>query len=504
MPVNSPRPEYQAALPRWQRCRDCFEGSDAVKSRGVEYLPSVASDYDAYIARAEFYNATARTVMGLLGAVFRSEPSIIFPANLEADLEDVTLTAKPIKAFALSGFQELLITGRFGVQVEMTDEPPPGMSTPRPYWIGRRAEDILSWRTIVIGGQERLSRVVLAETVESENPEDPWVPLLTPQVRVLELLEPDSTRPVYQIRRFQPKKADVDVSAVGGDVWEEIDDPFIPLRKGEPLDYIPFQFFGPASLTPSIDKPPLLDLVEVNLSHYRTSADHEHGAHLPSLPSPWVSGIDIEGSLPIGSGSAWVLPEPQARAGMLEYTGDGLGSIERLSAAKQDRMSALGARVIEQQKKSAETAEAMRIRSSSEYSVLSTMASAFDLGMQQVMGWHSWWAGVDVPVEEISFSLNKDFFDTRLNPQEAQVLVAAWQSGAVSHDTLFWNLQQGEWIEAGRTLDEEIELINSGADDPGAPDPPEEAERLQPQGGGGDGIDGDGEEANAIAYEENE
>jgi hypothetical protein len=327
---------------------------------------------------------------------------------------------------------------------------------------------------------------------------------LTPQVRVLELLDAESNRPLYQIRRFQPKKADVSVSAVSGNAWDEIGDPFIPLRKGEPLDYIPFQFFGPASLTPSIDKPPLLDLVEVNLSHYRTSADHEHGAHLTSLPTPWVSGIDIEGSLPIGSGSAWVLPEVGAKAGMLEYTGDGLGSIERLSASKQDRMSALGARVIEQQKRAAETAEAMRIRSSSEYSVLSTMASAFDLGMEQVMGWHAWWAGVDVPVEDISFSLNKDFFDTRLNPQEAQVLVAAWQSGAVSHDTLFWNLQQGEWIEAGRTLDEEIHLINSGADDPGAPDPPEEKERLQPQGGGGDGIDGDGEEPDAIAYEENE
>mgnify|MGYP006404978979 FL=1 len=67
----------------------------------------------------------------------------------------------------------------------------------------------------------------------------------------------------------------------------------------------------------------------------------------------------------------------------------------------------------------------------------------------------------------MSFSLNKDFFDTRLDSKEAQVLVAAWQAGALSHDTLFWNLQQGEWIEPGRTLPEEQQLINAGADDPG-------------------------------------
>ena len=119
MPVNSPRLEYQHSLPRWQRCRDCFEGSDAVKDKRKDYLPSIAGDYNAYLKRAEFYNATARTVMGLLGAVFRSEPTVTFPSQLEVDLEDVTLTAKPITAFALAAFQEVLIVGRFGIQVEM-------------------------------------------------------------------------------------------------------------------------------------------------------------------------------------------------------------------------------------------------------------------------------------------------------------------------------------------------------------------------------------------------
>ena len=492
MPVNTPRPEYEHSLSRWQRCRDCFEGSDAVKSKGVSYLPSVASDYSSYIARAEFYNATARTVMGLLGSVFRTDPTVQFPSAIESDLDDVTLTAKPLTAFSLAAFQELLVIGRFGVQVEMTDSPPPGQSTTRPYWVGRRAEDILSWRTVVVGGQERLSLVVLSETVEETDPKDPWVPLLVPQVRVLELVDADTERPFYQLRKFQPKRQEIDVSAVGGDVWEEIDEPFIPLRKGEPLDYIPFQFFGPSSLTPSIDKPPLLDLVDVNLSHYRTSADHEHGAHLTSLPTPWVAGIDIEGNLPIGSGTAWVLPEPNAKAGMLEYTGDGLGSLERLAETKENRMAALGARMIEQSKKAAETAEALRIKSSSDFSVLSMMAATFDLGMEQVLRWHAWWSGVDDVSEQVSYQVNKDFFDTRLDPKEAQSLVQAWQSGAISHDTLFWNLQQGEWVESGRTLQEEIELINSGTEDIGAPTKP-----LTPSSGGGDGTD-DAEDAEYV------
>ena len=63
--------------------------------------------------------------------------------------------------------------------------------------------------------------------------------------------------------------------------------------------------------------------------------------------------------------------------------------------------------------------------------------------------------------------------------------MAAWQSGAVSHDTLFWNLQQGEWIQAGRTLEEEKELIASSDDNPGAAEP----RKLVPSGGGGKGSD---------------
>ena len=81
MPVDTPSLEYEAALPRWQRCRDCFEGSDAIKARATDYLPALeghqgsSEKYDAYLTRAVFYNATARTVAGLLGSVFRATPS---------------------------------------------------------------------------------------------------------------------------------------------------------------------------------------------------------------------------------------------------------------------------------------------------------------------------------------------------------------------------------------------------------------------------------------------
>ena len=467
MPVDTPHPEYQAALPRWQRCRDCVGGSDAVKARTTDYLPALEghrgspAKYDAYLTRAVFYNATARTVAGLLGSVFRVAPDWTFPATIEDDLKDVTLMGRPLGSFALMAFKELLITGRVGVQVDMPKEPPVGMTTTRPYWVLRRAEDIPSWRTLVTGGQETLTRVVLAEVVEDDNPKDEWTPTATDQMRVLELVNPGSPAATYQIRRFRKHESDKE------DPWKEVEDPIIPLKNGDPLGFIPFQFIGPTSVTPAVEKSPMVDIVDVNLSHYRTSADFEHGAHLTALPTPWVSGAELkEGqTFPIGSDTAWVLGEANARAGMLEFTGDGLKTLEWSLSVKQEQMASLGARLIESRKAAAETAEALRLAMSGDHSVLASMASTFDQAMTNVMTWHADWSGAEG--SEITFAVNKDFFEARLMAQEAQALVATWQAGGISFETLFWNLQAGEWIAPGRTIEEERALIAAGEENPG-------------------------------------
>ena len=371
MPVSTPSPEYEAALPRWQRCRDAFEGSDAVKARATAYLPALeghqgsSQKYDAYKTRAVFYNATARTVAGLLGSVFRAAPSWTFPAAIEDDLTDVTLMGRPLVSFALMAFKELLVTGRVGVQVDMPNKEPAAGATTRPYWVLRRAEDILSWRTVVRDGQEILTRVVLSEVVEEDNPKDEWSPTLVDQIRVLELVSQASGATTYQIRRFRNKKA----SEEAEDQWKQHDEVIVPLKHGDRLTYIPFQFIGPTSVTPAIEKSPILDIADVNLSHYRTSADFEHGAHVTALPTPWVSGVDPElvDTFPIGSDTAWVLQHPQAQAGMLEFTGDGLKTLERSLSVKQEQMASLGARLIESRKAAAETAEALRLAMSGDH-----------------------------------------------------------------------------------------------------------------------------------------
>lgn len=346
MPVNSPRREYSSSFPKWQRARDCFEGSDAVKLGGVRYLPALDSHkrdgliaggekYEEYKLRALFFNAMGRTVEGLAGALFQVPPTIKAPLDIMTQLEDVTMSGVvSAELFGLQTTRELLITGREGILVDV----PRDAATPRPYWAGYRAEDILSWKVESTAGQETLVRVVLREFPELQDPKDPFIIDSIEQYRVL-TTEPDGIYKQIVFRKLPSSEQFVSV--------EEI----IPTRRGDALRFIPFIFVNPFSVSAGIQKPPLDDLVHVNLSHYRTSADLEHGLHWTALPTPWVSGAlaTREGEpLHIGSGVAWSL-EKEGRAGMLEYTGQGLGALEKAEERKRRMMAVLGARLLEDQ-----------------------------------------------------------------------------------------------------------------------------------------------------------
>jgi hypothetical protein len=77
------------------------------------------------------------------------------------------------------------------------------------------------------------------------------------------------------------------------------------------------------------DALPLGDVIAVNLDHYRLHADYRHGVQFAALPTAWVSGFDKAATSRIGSSTARVTDTPGASAGFLDYTGQGLTTIER-------------------------------------------------------------------------------------------------------------------------------------------------------------------------------
>jgi hypothetical protein len=215
-----------------------------------------------------------------------------------------------------------------------------------------------------------------------------------------------------------------------------------------------------------VDKLPLADIIAVNLDHYRLDADYKHGLHFTALPTAWVSGFDKSATLRIGSSTAWVSETPGATAGYLEFTGQGLTSFERAMDRDERLMAVLGSRLLQDQKKVGETAEAIRLRQSGEDSALSVIATSVSESLTQVLRWVYWWNSTELlpyglSKAEVTVKLNTDFGIAGMSSQDLQAVVGAWQSGAISRDTMFELFRSGEILPDGRTNEDEKTLIGT-------------------------------------------
>ena len=129
-------------------------------------------------------------------------------------------------------------------------------------------------------------------------------------------------------------------------------------------------------------------------------------------------------------------------------------------------MAMLGSRLLQDQKKVGETAEAIRLRQSGEDSILSSMATSVSESLTQVLRWVYWWNSTEVlpyglTKAEVTVKLNTDFGIAGMSSQDLQAVVGAWQSGAISRDTMFELFRSGEILPDGRTNEDERTLIST-------------------------------------------
>lgn len=501
MAVNTEHYEYRKYNEKWKRCRDVSNGQDAVHGAGEIYLPKLkdqsSDEYSAYKLRALFFNATWRTIAGMSGMLFRKQPRTVVPSAIEELLKDVSLSEQPLELLALEAAIEVFITGRVGILVDypMVDTDRMTLADAkvmnlRPTMKLYQAESIINWKLRQIGNKATVVQVRLKEehTVNVNEFEEDTEALY----RVLDL---DGSG-YYRMRLFRCKDGANSSSSgavadslpkteeqVGGDIY--------PLLGGKPMRAIPFYPIGVDGIKWQCDEPPLIDMVDVNLSHYRVTADYEHGCHFTGLPTPYVAGHTFANKpngqpsgekLYVGQSHAWVFPKPETKVGYLEFAGQGLTELRENLKEKKEMMAVLGARMLEQQKRDAETVEVASLHRSGEESVLGSISNSLSMGVKSALKTFVEWAGADS--SEVEFTINKDFFPIRMQPAEVTALVSAWMSRAFSKQVLFDNLKRGQIIPDEAEFEEEEGKI---AADPSLLPPPLLEE--EPIVGNGDGDD---------------
>lgn len=437
MGVNFLHPEYKANISDWELLDDIFIGEKAVKAAGQKYLPALGGqepeEYFSYKERGSFFNAFARTVQGLSGFIFRKPVKKNLPPEIENLLPKIMSTGQSFEELCTETTVNALKKGRLGLLVDSQDESDP-------YIALYKAESIINWKTEFIEGEEVLKLVCLQETYDVEGATEFDIEKKV-QYRSLVLREDGVEVTVW--RKGEGEKGE----------WVPLKT-YFPSIRGKRQKRIMFFFIGGEKNTSDINKPPLIDMAYVNISHWRLSVDYYHGLHYCSLPTPWAAGFDSEEQqLTIGPVRVWVSDEPTAKCGYLEFTGQGLTAVKSAMKSSEEQMAILGARIIEQTRSRVETAEASKIRQSGESGALTTISNNVSVGLTHAMIGLAEWIGA--PSEDIYVRLNTDFMDAKLESEEITSLVKSYQANTMSLDTLLWNFDRGELLPPGVTPEDE-------------------------------------------------
>jgi hypothetical protein len=449
-----PNAEYKLMLPKWSRCRDCAAGQDAVRKAGETYLPRPskyweADEYKSYLMGADFFNAYGKTVDTLTGLIFKNDPQIETPPGMESLRMDATLTGIPLVKYARRVTEEVLITGRCGTLVDYPQiDPGEGLSVAdveamnlRPRFSLYPAESIWDWKQEWVNNSYVTTYVVLAEG----------------KSRVRELLLISGVY-VVKIWELEEKSEQYYLSTET-----------IPIMNGRPLEFIPFLISDPIDGTWDMDQPPLLDLADMNLSHYRTMATLEWGRAKTALPTFWATGVEPEDltngvkGVPIrlGSGNGLMTSKDNARFGLLEFTGQGLGALERADTQKREMMAALGSSVLIGDNP-AESGIAAMVRREGEGSGLASIAWSISETLTKALGIAREWYGVQ---GDVGIRLNTEYYKTPANPQELMALFAQVQAGTLSTRSLWEYMQKTGVLPREKTFEqnqEELEEDTAG------------------------------------------
>lgn len=484
MKVNTQHAEYAANEANWRLLRDFLQGEDAVKAAAEGYLPKPAGrpqdEFDNYVERATFFDATAKTVTAMVGAMFRKEPTITLPAALEYLKDDADGKGTPLAQVAKKAAGEATGMGRVGLLVDFPSLPVTPKSRKEERDLNARAqiyqytaEEVINWRYRRIGSVMQLVLLVLKEAHETTDPADPFVTNSEDQYRVLRLDDGLLTVELWRERK----------NAETASEWYVAETAFPRLPGEKPLDFIPFVFLGSQDLTAAVDKSPVLDIARINRAHYRNSADYEDGLFMLGQPTPWITGLSPQyidahgGKLIIGSRAAWLLPE-NAECGLLEMSNN-MEALRDAMAEKKDQMAQLGARLFDGKEGNPESAQASHMRQSGEASTLSSIASNVSRGFKQCLDWCALW--MNAADAETDFRTNDDFFAVRLDAATLTSLIGAWQSGAITQSTLLEQLVSGEIIADGTDLEAYKAELSEEVVLPDAEGDPDEDEDPDPE-----------------------
>ena len=425
-------PEFLHHYPDYKQLRDCFKGERAIKEAGTAYLPQLKGqsldDYQNYLRRALFFPITGKTVTSMVGMGTTKAPKIDAPKEMEHFFKDDGPNYQFTETY-VNIFTEVTLMGRYGILIDAHN----GELRPVPYI----AENIVRW-TFKDETETEINSLLLREYVTVPTDEK-FGSAVVCQYRHC-FLQDD----IYFVEVLDD---DLEVKTAA----------MAPLFTGAPINFIPYTPFGASGIHYQVDKPPMLDISTINISHYLTSADLEWGRHIVGLPTPVVSGVDSGTFLQIGGTKAWILPVVEAKAYYLEFQGQGLGSLETAMKDKVGLMASISARLVDSSTRGSEAAETVRLRYMSESASLIHIINSIESGCMMMYNMMAKLKRAGT----VTIKFSREILGVGITFKDLDVMFTAYLNNQLSKESLLYNLRRLDAIDPNRTDEEELAAIKA-------------------------------------------
>ncbi len=413
----------------------------------TDFLPKEEGEsqtsYDLRRSRSKLFNVFKRTIQRLSGEVFRNPVSMSedMPDVIQENFENIDMAGKNLLRFCIDVFTSGMVDGCSLILVDF-----PAMETIerdgktyviddagnavlynrdiektaglRPYWTHIKADQILGFKTGMIGGSTYLR-----------------------QIRILEETEVDtglySTEKIGQIRVLEPGKFEVYQQSVESHNWVLVEQGttsynFIPLAIWQPAE--PFNFV--------FAKPPLNELAELNLTHFQSSSDQRNILHYARLITFFGKCLDYsetedEGEFIVGANRLIETTNPEGDLRVIEHSGKAIDAGRNDLKDLENQMAMFGMSLMMSRDTGNVTATQRALDTAENDSMLGQWAMSFQDFINTALSYTGAIMSVEAPG---TLSVNTDF-RTYFQSEDAELLLKAYEMGMLPADLVMEELK---------------------------------------------------------------
>ena len=432
-----PDPAYWAQTLAWEPVRACLEGTAYLRANAARYLPQQPMELDdswrGRVSRSVFSPYFGRVVRTAVGLILRK------PIHLDGDAFwtdefalDVDRQGTGLDEFIRNQLFQSVAYGHSSWLVDFPEGK--GIKTLldqqqaqlRPYFVPIDPAAVIGWRQDARVAAGKLQQVRIKEVASV--PKGKFGSEFKQRVRVM---EPDHW-----------------------EVWERQDDgpvTWIKIEEGPiALGEVPMVTTYAGKVATLYSKPPMVEVAQLNLTHYQRHADLIQALHVAAQPLLILKGWDDQTD-PVGLSvnNALVMP-PEGDAKYVEPASSAFDAQRNELEALVEEMKTLGLAVLTQQKNSAESGLSKSLDRLDANSMLAVISKDLESTLQKAMDMAAAYAGVQAP----TVAIDRDYNVEPLEGQGITAINSIFTSGLIDQQTALELLKRGEILSDDMDVEE--------------------------------------------------